>query len=156
MDARAQAVRGCLPSIRTAKKGDCHEPGCCHRGDIRFDEMATPRFQLSPCTRYIGVLYYLLERDRDLVRTINRGRYLSLRGPPGRVPSACHPPQSSQTLTTSTNNTMVIHSEVLGFVLAPSRGPASAGKGSRAIRRRPPCPRSTAGTCRARISSSSI
>ena len=65
----------------------------------------------------IGVLYYLLKRDRDLVRTIIRGRYLPLRGPPRRVPSACHPPQSSQTLTTSTKNTMVIQSEVLGFVL---------------------------------------
>ena len=52
-------------------------------------------------------------------------RYLPLRGSPGRVPSACQPPQSSQTLTASANNTMVIQSEVHGFVTSPSRGPAS-------------------------------
>jgi hypothetical protein len=87
--------------------------------------------------------------------TIIRGRYLPLRGPPGRIPSACHSPQSSQTLMTSTNNTMVIQSEVPGFVLAPSRGRASAGKGGRAVHRRPPCPGSTAVACPASRNSSS-
>ena len=102
----------------------------------------------------IGVLYYLLERDRDLVRTTAIDRYLPLRGPPGPVPSACQPPWSSQTLTASTDNTILIQSEVRGFVLAPSRGPASAGKGSRSVRRRPPCPCSDTATCPASRSSS--
>ena len=41
----------------------------------------------SSPTRNIGVYTYLLESDRDLVRTIIRDRYLPLRGPPGRVRS---------------------------------------------------------------------
>ena len=56
---------------------------------------------------------------------------------------------------TSTNNTMVIQSEVPGFVLAPSRGRASASKGGRAVHRRPPCPGSTAVACPASRNSSS-
>ena len=108
------------------------------------------------CTRYIGVLSYLLERDRDLVRTTAIGRYLPLRGPPGRIPSACQPPWSSQTLTASANNTILIQSEVRGFVRSHSREPTSACKGSRAVNKRPACRCSDTATCPASRSSSSV
>ena len=99
---------------------------------------------------------YLLERDRDLVRTTAIGRYLPLRGPPGRIPSAWQPPWSSQTLTASTDNTILIQSEVRGFVLSPSREPKNACKGSRTVHKQPACPCSSTATSPASRSSSSV
>ena len=104
----------------------------------------------------IGVLFYLHERDRDLVRTIIRDRYLPLRGPPGREPSACQPPWSSQTLTASANNTILITTVVRGFVRSHSREPTSACKGSRTVHKRPACPCSDTATSPASRSSGSV
>ena len=75
---------------------------------------------------------------------------------PIRMPSAWQPPQSSQALTASTDNTILIQSEVRGFVTTPSREPTSACKGSRAVHKRPACPCSDAATSPASRSSSSV
>jgi hypothetical protein len=107
-------------------------------------------------TRKIGVLFYLLERDRDLVRTTTIDRYLPLRGPPGRIPSAWQPPWSSQTLTASTDNTILIQSLVRGFVLSPGRGRAKAETNGSAVHKRPACPCGDTATCPASRSSSSV
>ena len=107
-------------------------------------------------TSNIGVNTYLLESDRDLVRTMIRDRYLPLSGPPGRVPSACHPPQSSQTLTASTDNTILIQSEIRGFHRSPSREPKHACQCSRSVHKRPACPCSSTATSPASRSSSSV
>ena len=101
-------------------------------------------------------MFYLLERDRDLVRTTTIDRYLPLRGPPGRIPSAWQPPWSSQTLTASTDNTILIQSLVRGFVLSPGRGRAKAETNGSAVHKRPACPCGDTATCPASRSSSSV
>jgi hypothetical protein len=117
------------------------------------------RAQPSSCTHstsIIGVITYPIGNGRDLADASARDRFLSLRGPPGRIPSACQPPWSSQTLTASTDNTILIQSEVRSFHRSPGRGRAKVEKDDSAVHKQPPCPVSTAVACPASRSSSSV
>ena len=108
------------------------------------------------CTSNFGVQTYPISNDRDIAPPTAQYRFVSLRGPPGRVPSACQPPQSSQTLTGSTNNTIVIQSELRGSDMSPSREPKHACQCSRSVHKRPACPCSSTATSPASRSSSSV